>query len=85
MAESHIAHVATSLHTAYQWFHQNVSEPCAAVALYVMHYNFCRVHEALRVTPAMQLGVRDHVWTVSELVEAALKAAPMPPPPLERR
>jgi IS1 family transposase len=53
---------------------------CAAVALYVMHYNFCRVHEALRVTPAMQLGVTDHIWTIGELVEAALKAAPMPPP-----
>jgi IS1 family transposase len=45
---------------------------CAAVALYVMHYNFCRVHEALRVTPAMQIGVTDHVWTISELVEVAL-------------
>jgi len=37
-----------------------------------MYYNLCRVHEALRVTPAMQLGVTDHVWTISELVEAAL-------------
>jgi hypothetical protein len=45
---------------------------CAAVALYVMHYNFCRVHEALRVTPAIQLGVTDHIWTISELVEKAL-------------
>jgi IS1 family transposase len=53
---------------------------CAAVALYVAHYNLCRVHEALRVTPAMQLGVTDHVWTISELVHAALKAAPVSPP-----
>lgn len=45
---------------------------CAAVALYVAHYNLCRVHEALRVTPAMQLGVTDHVWTIGELVQAAL-------------
>jgi hypothetical protein len=45
---------------------------CAAVAMYVMHCNFCRVHEALRVTPAMQLGITDHVWTISELVDAAL-------------
>jgi IS1 family transposase len=45
---------------------------CAAVALYVCHYNLCRVHEALRVTPAMQLGVTDHIWTISELVEKAL-------------
>ncbi|MGQ0741699.1 MAG: transposase [Alphaproteobacteria bacterium] len=51
---------------------------CAAVALYVMHYNFCRVHEALRVTPAMQIGVADHVWTIGELVEAALNQSPKP-------
>ena len=44
----------------------------AAVALYVAHYNLCRVHETLRVTPAMQLGVTDHVWSIGELVEAAL-------------
>jgi hypothetical protein len=39
--------------------------------LYVAHYNFCRVHETLRVTPAMQLGVTDHIWTIGELVDAA--------------
>jgi IS1 family transposase len=44
----------------------------AAVALYAGHYNFCRVHEALRITPAMQLGVTDHIWSVGELVDAAL-------------
>lgn len=48
------------------------SSGAAAVALYVAHYNLCRVHEALRITPAMQLGVTDHVWTVGELVDAAL-------------
>ncbi len=53
-------------------FSKSYLNHCAAVALYIMHYNFCRVHEALRVTPAMQLGVTDHVWTISELVEAAL-------------
>jgi IS1 family transposase len=45
---------------------------CAAIALYATHYNFCRVHEALRITPAMHLGITDHVWTISELIEAAL-------------
>ena len=45
---------------------------CAAVALYVAHYNLCRVHEALRVTPAMQLGVTDHIWTIGELLTATL-------------
>jgi len=39
-----------------------------AVALYFMHYNFCRVHKTLRVTPAMEAGLTDHVWTVEELV-----------------
>jgi hypothetical protein len=45
----------------------------AAVALYVAHYNFCRVHETLRITPAMPLGVTDHIWTIGELVDAALE------------
>ncbi|HJW39977.1 MAG TPA: IS1 family transposase [Rhizomicrobium sp.] len=54
-------------------FSKSYLNHCAAVALYVMHYNFCRVHEALRITPAMQLGVTDHVWTISELVAAALE------------
>src|SRR6202023_550081 len=44
----------------------------AAVALYVAHYNLCRVHETLRVTPAMQLGITDHIWSIGELVDAAL-------------
>ncbi|HJW41084.1 MAG TPA: IS1 family transposase [Rhizomicrobium sp.] len=57
---------------------------CAAVALYVAHYNLCRVHEALRVTPAMQLGVTDHVWTISEIVEAALDGV-VPPTPAGRK
>lgn len=39
---------------------------------YVAHYNLCRVHEALRVTPGMQVGVTDHIWTISELVTAVL-------------
>ncbi len=40
-----------------------------AVALHFMHYNFCRVHSTLRVTPAMEAGLSDHVWTLEELVE----------------
>lgn len=39
-----------------------------AVALYFMHYNFCRVHKTLRVTPAMEAGIADHVWTVEEML-----------------
>ncbi len=39
-----------------------------AVALHFMYYNFCRIHQALRVTPAMKAGVTDHLWDVVDLV-----------------
>ena len=39
-----------------------------AVAIHYMHYNFCRVHKTLRVTPAMEAGLTDHVWSLEELV-----------------
>ena len=39
-----------------------------AISLYFMYYTFCRVHQTLRVTPAMQAGVSDHVWQISEIV-----------------
>jgi transposase-like protein/IS1 family transposase len=42
----------------------------AAVALWFTFYNFCRVHKSLRVTPAMEAGISDHVWSVRELLEA---------------
>ena len=48
----------------------------AAVALYVAHYNLCRVHETIRMTPAMALGVADHIWTIGELIEAATGTQP---------
>ena len=39
-----------------------------AVALHYMQYNFCRIHQTLRVTPAMEAGVADHVWSLDELI-----------------
>ncbi len=41
----------------------------AAIALYTLYYNFGRVHQTLRVTPAMEAGVADHVWSIEEIVE----------------
>ena len=38
------------------------------VALHFMHYNFCRIHGSLRVTPAMEAGIADHVWSMEEVV-----------------
>jgi hypothetical protein len=40
----------------------------AAVALWFMYYNFCRIHQTLRVTPAMEAGIANHVWSSEELV-----------------
>jgi IS1 family transposase len=53
-------------------FSKKFEHHCAAVALYAAHYNFCRVHETLKITPAMQLGVTDHIWGIGELINAAL-------------
>jgi IS1 family transposase len=64
-------------------FSRKLSNHAAAVALYIAWYNLCRVHETLRVTPAMALGVTNHVWTIGELVDAALtmpEPSPLPTP-----
>lgn len=59
----------------------------AAVALHVTFYNLCRVHESLRSTPAIALGIADRVWTIGDLLDAALTAVPPVPSPTapERR
>jgi hypothetical protein len=51
----------------------------AAVSLYVGHYNLCRVHESLRSTPAVALGITDHMWSIGELLDAALATQPIDP------
>lgn len=40
----------------------------AALCLWFAFYNFCRVHSKIRVTPAMESGITDHIWTVRELL-----------------
>ena len=73
-------------------FSKKLDNHVAAVALYVAHYNLCRVHETLRITPGMAMGVAGRVWTISDLIRAAEEAAardngdegpvvPPPPPP----
>jgi hypothetical protein len=47
---------------------KKVENHIAAVAVYVMYYNFGRVHQTLRMTPAMEAGVTDNVWTIAEIV-----------------
>jgi len=43
----------------------------AAYCLWFAFFNFCRVHKTLRVTPAMETGIADHIWTLRDLLEAA--------------
>jgi hypothetical protein len=42
-----------------------------AVAIHYMYYNFGRIHKTLRVTPAMEAGVSDHVWSLEEICQLA--------------
>jgi IS1 family transposase len=50
-------------------FSKKVENHAWAIALHYMHYNFCRIHQTLRVTPAMEAGIADHVWSVAELAD----------------
>jgi IS1 family transposase len=50
-------------------FSKKIENHAYAVAIYFMHYNFCRVHKSLRVTPAMEAGLTDHVWTIEEMLD----------------
>jgi IS1 family transposase len=49
-------------------FSKKIENHIASIAIHYMHYNFCRIHQTLRVTPAMEAGIADHVWTISEMV-----------------
>ena len=48
-------------------FSKKIENHAAAVAIWFMYYNFCRVHSTLRVTPAMESEISNHVWTIEEL------------------
>jgi hypothetical protein len=49
-------------------FSKKIENHGRAVALHFMCHNFVRVHKTLRVTPAMEAGIADHVWSFEELV-----------------
>ena len=52
-------------------FSKKIDNHIHSVALFYMHYNFARVHQTLRVTPAMEAGIARHVWSIQEIVELA--------------
>ncbi|MHC4402328.1 MAG: IS1 family transposase [Planctomycetota bacterium] len=49
-------------------FSKKVENHAHAIALHFMHYNFARIHQTLRSTPAMRAGVTDHLWSIEEIV-----------------
>ena len=60
-------------------FSKRLEQHAMAVSLYVAHYNLCRVHESIRTTPAVALGITDRVWTIGDLLDAALATQPIDP------
>ena len=50
-------------------FSKKVENHAHAVALHFMNYNFCRIHQSLRITPAMAAGVTDHLWDIEDIVK----------------
>jgi hypothetical protein len=56
-------------------FSKKVDNHAHAVSLHAMFYNFGRIHRTLRVTPAMEAGLTDHVWSLEEI--AALVPVPV--------
>lgn len=54
-------------------FSKKIQNHAYAVALHFMFYNFCRIHKSLRVTPAMEAGITNHVWSLEEVIDLAYK------------
>jgi hypothetical protein len=49
-------------------FSKKIENHVPMIALFHMHYNFARIHQMLRVTPAMEAGISQHVWSILEIV-----------------
>jgi len=49
-------------------FSKKLENHAAAVAIHFLHYNFARVHKTLSVTPAMEAGLANHVWSLEEVL-----------------
>ena len=49
-------------------FSKKLENHIAAISLHFMHYNFVRIHQSLKVTPAMAASVTDHVWSITDIM-----------------
>jgi hypothetical protein len=59
-------------------FSKKLENHALSVALHYMHYNFCRIHKTLRITPAMAAGVTDRLWSIEDIA-ALLEASETKP------
>jgi IS1 family transposase len=50
-------------------FSKEIENHVAMIALFHMHYNFARVHQTLRVTPAMEAGISSRIWSIQDIIE----------------
>jgi hypothetical protein len=67
-------------------FSKKAENHAHAVALHYMHYNFGRIHKTLHVTPAMESGVTDYVWTMEEIATLMdANCAPKPRGPYKEK
>jgi IS1 family transposase len=69
-------------------FSKKIESHCAALAVYFVFYNFCRIHKTLKVTPAMAAGLTDELMDMSDivrLIEQAEEAAPKTRGPYKKR
>ena len=57
-------------------FSKKLENHAASVAIYFTWYNFGRVHQTLKTTPAVKAGIASHVWTVEEMIELLTKDEP---------
>ena len=56
-------------------FSKEAENHAAAIAVHFLHHNFARVHRMLRVTPAMEAGLFQHVWSVEEIIRPVFDQA----------
>ena len=61
-------------------FSKKLENHAHAVALHIWHYNFCRLHQTIKVTPAMEAGVTNQLWEIADLVRLIDEATPPPEP-----
>jgi len=61
-------------------FSKKLDNHIFAIALYFAHYNFCRVHKSLRMSPAMAAGITDRLWSMEDIVAKIDAMAPAPKP-----